>query len=74
MKNDSMTIRQNAVAFLSSQDRLFTALEISTALKIKLSSLSSILKKLVDEDILVRRKRFGPCGGYGYTVQRPKKE
>lgn len=34
----------------------------------KLSSLSSMLKKLVDDNSLKRIEKFGPRGGYGYFI------
>jgi len=36
---------------------------------VKLASLSSVLKKMVDERKLVRFENLGPRGGYGYALR-----
>lgn len=36
----------------------------------KLSSLSSLLKKMTDENVLERIENYGPRGGYGYRLRQ----
>lgn len=45
-----------------------TATCLAARLDVKLSSLSSLLKKLTDENVLVRYENVGPRGGYGYKL------
>lgn len=45
-----------------------TATCLAVHLNVKLSSLSSLLKKLTDENVLVRCENVGPRGGYGYKL------
>lgn len=46
-----------------------TATCLAVHLNVKLSSLSSLLKKLTDENVLVRFEGVGPRGGYGYRLK-----
>lgn len=41
----------------------------TTQRNIKLSSLSSVLKKMTDEGTIDRIKNFGPRKGYGYLIK-----
>ena len=41
---------------------------------VKLSSLSSLLVKLYNEETLDRYPDFGPRGGYGYVLKKGKKK
>jgi hypothetical protein len=37
--------------------------------EVKLSSLSSLLKRMVDEGVLMRVENFSPRGAYGYALK-----
>lgn len=72
-----MRIEQLIVdTFSASQAQVLSAQDIvndinaytSVARRIKLSTLSSKLKKMVDEFKLLRVKGYGPRGGYGYLL------
>jgi len=45
-----------------------TASGLTKVLGGNISSISSMLMKLVDEGLLRRKKGIGPRGGYGYTL------
>ncbi len=47
---------------------VMTASQIGYWLRVKLSSLSSLLNKLTREGILLKVKGFGSRGGYGYMM------
>jgi DNA-binding MarR family transcriptional regulator len=49
-----------------------TATQLGKITGLKLESLSSVLKKMVDAGLLERVGGFGPRGGYGYTVVKEK--
>ncbi len=48
--------------------KLRTATTIANVLDCKVSSVSSLLKKMCDSGLLMRCKGVGPRGGYGYVV------
>lgn len=57
-----------------SHAQVMTAQELVTNInrcyskKVRLDSLSSKLKRMVDEYVLLRVKGYGPRGGYGYLL------
>ncbi len=61
------SIRNSVIDLLHGLPPL-TAIEIAGVLDEKLSSVSSVLKKMVDNKTLKRRKGVGPRGGYGYRL------
>lgn len=75
-----ITLRQRVIELLSSRPvhregeslyvGILTATEMSKRLGCKLSSLSSILKKMCDEGVLFRWSDSGPMGGYVYGLSR----
>lgn len=64
-----MTLQKRIIQLLKLRGLPMTATSISCELNAKLSSLSSILKKMSDERIISRIKNFGPRGGYGYEIK-----
>jgi Fe2+ or Zn2+ uptake regulation protein len=69
-----MTIRYRILNFLVLYPYTCTAAEIHDSLNcksdpVKLSSLSSALKKMYDAGELERQENVGPRGGYGYRVK-----
>ena len=72
-----MTVKEFIIHALSwpPYDKGATATQLwhfakTTERNIKLSSLSSQLKKMYDAGELERFAEFGPRGGYGYEVKR----
>ena len=71
------SIRSGVIAVLSrltphdsADDDFMTAAQIHGKMRrVKLSSLSSILCKMVKSGELARHKGVGPRGGYGYRLQ-----
>jgi hypothetical protein len=68
------TIRQMIAEIMYERREPFTAKRIHSAIgmhtKVKMSSLSSTLKKMVDAELLLRVENFGERGGYGYMENR----
>jgi len=71
-----MTIRKRVLGLLRCAGLYLTAAAIKQILDqgdtgpaIKLSSLSSVLKRMYDAGELERIEGFGPRGGYGYKVK-----
>lgn len=68
------TIRQMIAEMMYDRNNPFTAKRLQDAIgmhtKVKMSSLSSTLKKMVDQGLLLRVEKFGPRGGYGYMENR----
>jgi predicted transcriptional regulator len=68
-----LTMRESVLNHLTSEP--YTASHLAKVLNLKLSSLSSILKKMIDDQELQRVDNIGPRGGYGYcllsTVRKP---
>lgn len=46
-----------------------TATDLSRQLGVRLSSLSSLLKKMCDDGMLERLPDYGPKKGYGYRLK-----
>lgn len=67
-----MTIRTDVKLFLYNTGATYTATDLKHVLNadgtLKLSSLSSILKRMYDAGELLRFEGFGPRGGYGYKL------
>lgn len=64
-----MTIREKILYFLEDwtfKGEWVTATEIALYVGEKLSSVSSLLKRMVDEGQLERRRGMGPRDGFGY--------
>lgn len=68
------TMRQMIAEIMYDRNNPFTAKRLQDAIgmhtKVKLSSLSSTLKKMVDDGLLLRVDKFGPRGGYGYMENK----
>jgi len=69
------TIQERILNFLLLTGQPSTAVEIHRSLDsseqpVKLSSLSSVLKKMYDAGELDRITGFGPRGGHGYEVKQ----
>jgi len=74
-----MTIRRRVLHLLKHAGAIVTAVDIYHVLNVesgigpsesvKLSSLSSVLKRMCDGGELDRLKNFGPRGGYGYRLK-----
>ncbi len=63
------TIRERILWVLTEIAEQMTAATITETLcNVKLDSVSSILKKMVDNGELVRVEGAGPRGGYGYRL------
>lgn len=67
-------MKEALVAYLMGSRSTHTATQLSSILtecghRAKLSSLSSLLKKLTDSGELIRTENFGPRGGYGYSLR-----
>lgn len=69
-----MTIRIAILRFLQMTGDTHTAADLwsslNTEFDVKLTSLSSTLKKMYDAGELERFEGIGPRGGYGYRVKR----
>jgi len=64
------TMRAKIVQFFRCcSNDLITAGELSKALGVQLSSLSSLVKKMCDEGSMERFPNHGPRGGYGYRLK-----
>ena len=68
-----MTMRKAIIAFLRGSKATYTATQLRSILMeaghpFKLSSLSSLLKKLVNQGTLERQENFGPRKGYDYRI------
>ena len=71
-----MTQRELALSWLQTYSIYggwLTATELSRLTGHKLSSLSSLLKKMCDEGDVIRKKGLGLRGGYGYRVVKVPK-
>jgi hypothetical protein len=70
------TIRQMVAEIMYDRREAFTAKRICDAIgmhtKVKMSSLSSTLKRMADDELLLRVEGFGPLGGYGYMENRKR--
>lgn len=64
-----VTMRESVLNYLSSTGQTCTATVLSQVLNLNLASLSSVLKKMTDEQELQRVDGHGPRGGYGYAVR-----
>lgn len=67
------TLRKRILNILLLTHQTFTASELQLCLNcgttpVKLSSLSSILKKMCDTGEICRVNCYGPRGGYGYHL------
>jgi len=66
------THRQIVLDAFDGEQITMTATQLGKITGLKLESLSSVLKKMVDAGLLERVGGFGPRGGYGYTVVKEK--
>ena len=71
------TIRHRVLGLLQDAKEPFTATTICELVSIgpehvKLSTLSSTLKKMYDDGLLIRTEGYGPRGGYGYSLSYMK--
>lgn len=65
-----LTMRESVLIYLSSStSEPHTATQLAKILNVNLASLSSVLKKMTDDDELQRVDGHGPRGGYGYVVR-----
>lgn len=67
-----MTMQERVLQLLPFFSGPVTASHIARCLSVKLSSVSSLLKKMTDEGLLERIENTGPRGGYGYSIVRNK--
>jgi len=73
MGSSAVTLREQVLRFLFNVGVPYTASEMChvfnrDGLKVKLASLSSVLRKMYDAGELRRVDDWGPRGGYGYQV------
>lgn len=66
----NLTIQEEVLYLLSLSLAPHTATEIAHALDKKLSSVSSVLTKMVKNNLITRISEHGPRGGYGYAIPR----
>lgn len=69
MKKASRVSIADAVAGVLDMLPVASAAEISRMTGKKLSSVSSVLKKMHKKGVLCRRRGFGPRGGNGYWLK-----
>ena len=76
----TVTTRERIAALLGFPTRpILTASQIRNVIndhsaadkQVRLSSVSSLLKKMVDTGEIERHENFGPRGGYGYCTRKP---
>jgi predicted transcriptional regulator len=65
-------MRERLLELMTADRSVFTAARLAIELDVGLSSLSSLLNRLVKEGKLKRADGVGPRGGYGYYVPRPR--
>lgn len=65
-----MTMREQALHAMKLYPIAITASSLAQVMGVKLSSLSSLLKKMADANEIIRIKNIGPRGGYGYRMRR----
>lgn len=65
-----LTMREAVLHYLLTSNATCTATFLAKELNFKLSSLSSILKKMTDDQSLRRFVGQGPRGGYGYAARK----
>lgn len=65
-----MSTKENVLQFLRNHPGVYTATFIATTINAKLSSISSLLKKLTQQNLIQRHKNVGPRGGYGYEIKK----
>ncbi len=66
------TIREKIFRELSTlvlADDFLTSTELSRLTKVKLSSISSVLRKMVRKKEIIRKEDFGPRKGFGYRLK-----
>lgn len=67
-----MKIKDKIIAVLSMlvwADDYATAVQLSRGTRVKLSSLSSVLLRMIKKGEIVRVHNIGPRGGYGYRLK-----
>jgi len=56
----------NLLMFLLKKDRNFTAIQISTLMKLDRTTIQKAIKKLVDKELVDRKQKNVPGGGYTF--------
>ncbi len=69
-KSAVFTTRSSIMTMLGVGHNVMTASEISRSLGIGLSSVSSLLRRMVAAGEILRVAGFGPRGGYGYLLRK----